>query len=314
MQPNPYTGRFARLFKGFDKARGTDEGGWKHEPVTLGAYSAHLAGVTGLGIAPLREDGTVLFGAIDLDEPNFELMRDLQDVLAGPSWLAKSKSGNAHLYVFFDEPIEGWIVRSMLKRALLAVQRPHVEVFPKQDRLMAGRYGNYVRLPYFGHTRPALDARGRVMTLPDFVGNATTTLNEAAKWRKYADMLRIPSPEARHAEQTEFGTQPYLHKCALWIVENRETRPVTAGSRNVVYFRLACQLANCSQYDDDDAMYMLAIVNDASPDPIPEGELRRIYRNATIGQYTATGCDDPLFQPYAHPDCPIAHGDHGGTF
>jgi hypothetical protein len=53
---------------------------------------------------------------------------------------------------------------------------------------------------------------------------------------------------------------------------------------------------------------MLRELNASSPDPISDYELKRILGNAERGEYTSTGCDDPLFQPYAHPDCPIANG------
>ena len=95
--------------------------------------------------------------------------------------------------------------------------------------------------------------------------------------------------------------------CAEHVLKHREDNPVVSGHRAVVYFALSKMLANCNQYRSDEALALLGLINDASPDPIHEQELRRIYFNAERGQFTSTGCDDPLFLPYAHPDCPIAN-------
>jgi hypothetical protein len=61
-------------------------------------------------------------------------------------------------------------------------------------------------------------------------------------------------------------------------------------------------------FEHDECLAMLALVNDASPDPISAAELDRILFNAERGQFTSTSCDDPLFLPYADPECKLAHG------
>jgi hypothetical protein len=66
-------------------------------------------------------------------------------------------------------------------------------------------------------------------------------------------------------------------------------------------------LSNWSEIDHDEALEMMVLVNEASPDRISPAELRRILSNAERGQFTSTGCDDPLVLPFSDPDCPIAH-------
>jgi hypothetical protein len=314
---NPHTARFAALFKGLDRSYGTGKGSWVHEPVTFGHYAEHLAGRgPGLGIAPLKDDGRVHFAAIDLDMPDFEAADTMAGLLPGKAWVEKSRSGNAHVWVFFGDPdgIEAWVPRGILREATAAIGLPKVEVFPKQDRLRAGMFGNYINLPYFGDERLIYENwHGKTnldypLDLAAFVSQAEETLNDADDWRKRARWLGIPSPDEREGrrEGLPHGEQPYLHMCAEHVIENRDSNPVVEGHRAVVYFCLAKQFANCSMYDSDEALQMMALVNDASPDPISESELRRIYFNAERGQFTSTGCDDPLFAPYAHPDCPIA--------
>lgn len=312
--------QFAGLFAGLDSAYGTGEGRWVKEGVTRALYAQHLRGEgPGLGIAPLRENGTVTFAAIDLDAPDFEAASTMQGLLPGQAWIERSRSGNAHIWVFFAEPVEAWSVRGILREATAAIGNPKIEVFPKQDRLRAGMFGNYINLPYYGFERPVLDLSRPVApdaepghqwweyNVNDFVRLAVASLNDPEDWRKRARWLGVPSPEERETTgKHEFGTQPYLHLCTEHIIENRDRNPVVEGHRAVVYFCMAKQLSNCAMFDHDEALQMMALVNDASPDPIGESELRRILSNAERGQFSSTGCDDPLFAPYAHPDCPIA--------
>lgn len=307
--PNPYTGRFMRLFTGFDEAHGTGEGRWIKSPPTRQEYSAHLAGIgPGLGIGPLRRDGYLTFASIDLDRPDFDMGRDLMGLLPGPSFMERSRSGNVHVHVFFGEEIEGWIPRGILREACAALGDTRIEVFPKQDKLRPGGFPNYINLPYYGDTRPILYDNNRdEYDLASFVLTAEAHLNDVDKWRKRADLLRIPSPAEREANSThEFGTQPFLHVCCEKIIENRESNPVVDGHRAVVYFNMAVQLANCVQFNHDEALELLMLVNDASPDPIDPAELEHMLYNAERGGYTRTGCDDPVFYRYADPSCPIA--------
>lgn len=316
-QANPYVGRYKKLFSGLDSAYGTGRGGWVKEPLTRREYSAHLAGIgPGLGVAPLRADNTVTFAAIDLDEPDFETAKTMAEFLPGTAFIEKSRSGNAHIWIFFSDPIEAWVPRGIMREACAAVNMKHVEIFPKQDKLRVGMVGNYVNLPYYGDERPVVGRSDgsasivnleRPMVLGDFIEEAEDALNLASDWRKRAYWLGVPSPEERASsgEHREFGTQPYLHRCAEYAILHRDTNPVLEGHRAVYFFSMSKMLANCSQFSTDEALSILGMLNDESPDPISEGELKRIYFNAERGQFTSTGCDDPLFQPYRDPECKI---------
>ena len=302
--------QFASLFAGRTDAYGTGQGRWIKNPPTLDIYRNHLLGQgPGLGIAPLRDDGTVLFAAIDLDEPDFDAAFEMQGYLPGPSFVESSRSGNAHVWVFFGAPIEAWIPRGILKEAILAAGKEHVEVFPKQDRLLPGMLGNYINLPYYGKDRPIYTGASRLpYTLEGFIESAQCGLNDRQTWLNRANWLSIGPPEARSTEHAEFGTQEQLHICADYVIDNCSINPVMPGHRAVVFFALAKQLLNCVLFDADETLRILREVNAESPEPVPDSELRRTVDNVVRGQFTSTGCDDPLFAPYAHPDCPIANG------
>lgn len=292
---------FMRLFAGRQDAYGTGKGEVVRAPVKAALYEQHLRGDgKGLGIFPLLDDGTLHFAAIDLDEPDFDAARSMQELLPGVTWLERSRSGNAHVWAFFTEPCEAWVARGLMREATVAIDKPRVEVFPKQDRLMEGMVGNYINLPYFGEERPMVDAS----SLAEFVGRALVLRNDPESWRKRARFVGIEAPEHR-ISTSEFGEQAQLHPCAEHIIANRFDNPIRAGHRNVVYFNVAKQLLNWRDLDEDEAWDLLAELECASPDRIPESELRRLFENAKRGEWTSTGCDDPLMGPYILDDCPI---------
>jgi hypothetical protein len=321
--------RFMRLFDGLKIAHGTGRGMWIKRPASAEDFAKHLQGEgPGIGIAPLRPDNTVMFAAIDLDEPDFAAAREMQSFLPGASWVEKSRSGNAHVWVFFSAPCEAWVAMGLLKEATVAAGKSRVEVFPKNHDFSKVKLGNYINLPYHGDQRPILKAkpedvedhwhpglqggaaaswvRGWEYTLDEFLDVAEDSRTDPETWRTRARWLLLSPPEQRESK-AEFGKQQNLHICAQHIIETADTNPILEGHRAAVYFALAKQLTNWALVDHDEALMMMRSVNEASPDRISDHELRRILGNAERGQFTSTGCDDPLFAPYAHPDCPIAN-------
>ena len=307
-----YLPRFRRLFSGLDEAFGTGEGRWVKRPVRPDDFVDHLEGRgKGIGIGPLRPDNTVLFAAIDLDEPDFDAAQEMQQYIPGPSFIERSRSGNAHVWCFFSEPCEAWVAMGLLKLATEAAGKDHVEVFPKNWDFNRVTFGNYINLPYHGvgnlhiPNRPilipgTLDA----FSLEEFLWEAENALNDPETWRKKARFMQLVDPATRK-DAGEFGTAPNLHICAKRIIE--DGLPIHEGNRNGVFFMLAKCLSNWSQVDHDEALTLMLSVNDESPEPLPRSEVIRILGNAERGRYTSTGCDDPLVAPYTDPTCPIAH-------
>lgn len=298
---------FAELFRGRTDAYGTNAGGVEHVPVTIAHYGVHLKGECPIGIFPILDDNTVWFGAIDLDRPDFELAQKMQTLIPGASWVERSRSGNAHIWVFFDSPAPAWAVRVVLSGATQAVGHPEVEVFPKQDMLKPGMVGNYINLPLFGDKRPILVASGAMSPTPSTaVELMYKHRQDPAAWERRARALG-GVPPAERERTSEWGTQPNPHICAGYIIKGRFDRPLQAGHRHVVLFNLAVQLLNWRECSEHEAWNWVQLVNLDSPRPIPPSELERLFENARDGQWTRTGCDDPVMFPYVHPDCPIAH-------
>src|SRR5512137_2108994 len=108
--------RFAALFSGLSRAYGVYEikknglAGEKvkgqaktlTQEVTLELYSKHLEGKSSLGIIPIRDDNTCLFGAIDVDiYKNFDIEEFSKKVYSYnlPLVPCRTKSGGVHLYI-----------------------------------------------------------------------------------------------------------------------------------------------------------------------------------------------------------------------
>lgn len=153
---------FAGLERGhgrYDVSEGGQEGDKKKgrasyvkSPVTVELWEDHLAGKVGIGIVPIRDDATVVWGAIDVDRYNIDLAA-LSLVLANsPLILCRSKSGGAHIFCFTSEPVSARSMQERLARAAAALGYGGVEVFPKQVELLTARgdMGNWLNMPYFG--------------------------------------------------------------------------------------------------------------------------------------------------------------------
>lgn len=158
--------RFARLFSGYENVYGqysvdsavvtekgkVDGSAWTNRGSP--DWRKHLEGKLGLGIIPLKIDNTVLFGAIDVDiykGLNHVHIEKKIDRLGLPLVVCRSKSGGAHLYVFFKEPIKASVVISQLSEWASVLGFGGSEIFPKQkERLSPNDIGNWINLPYFG--------------------------------------------------------------------------------------------------------------------------------------------------------------------
>jgi hypothetical protein len=123
------------------------------EPPTIDLFEAHLSGQTPVGIYLLDDNEQVSFGAIDIDVYPIDLgvLANRLDQMSLPLIVCNSKSGGAHVYVFFESPQNPAETIDVLKTIAEASGYPGVEVFPKQAKRPSGGYGNYINLPFFGH-------------------------------------------------------------------------------------------------------------------------------------------------------------------
>lgn len=119
-----------------------------------------------MGCYPLLADDTVKIAAIDFDNSSWrsdtsavaEVLREL----GLPVARERSRSGNgAHLWFFFERPVRAQVVRDVLSFVLsMVIERNSAvgldsfdRLFPNQNRLPKGGFGNLIALPLQGAAR-----------------------------------------------------------------------------------------------------------------------------------------------------------------
>lgn len=200
--------RFESLFTGLTRAygytklsnkRSTEGKVQTHNKTVIASltskkYAAHLQGQEALGIVPIQDGDTCQFGAIDIDDYDGLDHAAIAAELSNkglPLTVCKSKSNGAHLYVFFEQPVDAHNARAMLMRISVILGQPGVEIFPKQSQLASSEdVGNWINLPYFNGERRAVDADGNELTLAEFLDHA-----EAMRVTDL-DQLQVDTPEA----------------------------------------------------------------------------------------------------------------------
>lgn len=209
-----YAERIAALFAGLGRAYGVYQleparkGSTKragrartmHGDVSLSLWERHLLGDQGLGIVPIRDDGTAVFGAIDIDkyDLNYAELELTCAKIGLPVLLCRTKSGGVHAYVFCAEPVPASLLRARLSEWATAIGFGSSEIFPKQDALLNnGDVGNWINMPYFaalseeGTERFAI-YKDKPLTLDEF-------LARAEKCRITEDQLeKLTIPEEEH--------------------------------------------------------------------------------------------------------------------
>lgn len=152
---------------------------WTNEPLTNLRLRQHLSGGPGRGVCPIKEgESTTRLALLDLDSHHgetpwsgmVEVATKLIDALRDAGLMCtpfRSSGGRGiHLFMLWAEPQDAYSVRSLISEVLASVGYRHgaggvkdgqVEIFPKQDRVGAGEYGNQFILPLAGKSEPLDD-------------------------------------------------------------------------------------------------------------------------------------------------------------
>jgi len=173
--------------------------------VTLELWHDHLMGKQGLGIIPINEDSKVKFAAIDIDQYPLDL-HDLNERVQRdklPLTVCRTKSGGAHLFIFFTEWIDAKLVQSKMRELSAFLGFGDSEIFPKQTKIIVerGDVGQWINMPYFNVTRTdryAFTTSSKKTDLEGFVKEAMIrriTLDDLNKlWSSKNDILKGGPP------------------------------------------------------------------------------------------------------------------------
>jgi superfamily II DNA or RNA helicase len=135
-------------------------------PLTDTAIREHLLGKQTIGIYPLLPDETCWFLAVDFDKKSWRedtaaFLRTC-DLFGVPASLERSRSGNGgHVWIFFTRPVSAaaarrmgcvFLTQSMESRHSIGLDS-YDRLFPNQDTMPKGGFGNLISLPLQGMPR-----------------------------------------------------------------------------------------------------------------------------------------------------------------
>ena len=135
-------------------------------PVTDQVILDHLRGRVVAGVYPLLQDDTCWFLAIDFDKGGWQAdvsaLVETCRAMRLPAAVERSRSGNgAHVWFFFREPVAArtarqfgchLITETMARRHELPMTS-YDRLFPNQDTLPRGGFGNLIALPFQNEAR-----------------------------------------------------------------------------------------------------------------------------------------------------------------
>jgi len=276
----------------------------------------HLGGRKPYGVYLLDEDKTKAI-AVDFDSddanPVLEFVKTAQHY-GFAAYIERSKSKGYHVWVFFDCPVLAWKARLVVSEILDEIGQPNTEIFPKQDALQEGQYGNFINAPLFGLLVPQgrtvfLNPDNGLKPLPnqwDVIENivrvseqALDMIIEVNDWTK--DRVATPAPDTSPDSLSRtFGLPP----CAKRMLEEG-----VKEYQRVACFRLAVAVHKAG-VPLDAAMAALNVwalknqpVNGKSI--ITRREIMDQAADAYRRPYRSCGCNHPAVRPYCDPACPL---------
>ena len=129
-------------------------------PLSEEVIRDHLLGKQTIGVYPLLQDDTCWFVAVDFDKKSWEadacaFLRMSHEV-GVPASLERSRSGNGgHIWIFLASPVQAALARKLASAVLtLTMERRYSmgldsydRLFPSQDSMPKGGFGNLIALP-----------------------------------------------------------------------------------------------------------------------------------------------------------------------
>ncbi len=246
-------------------------------PVTDSVIRQHLDGQITVGVYPLLEDDTCWFLAVDFDKE--EWAKDATAFLVTcqantiPAYLERSRSGNGgHVWIFFNEPVPAALARQLGEFLITETMEARSELdmksydrlFPNQDTLPKGGFGNLIALPLQKVPRGAGNSvfvDGSLAPIPD-------------QWSLLANVSRIS-----FLELTEFLKENIKIKGLLGIRKSQideETAPWENQSLSErIFKKLTCALPDLITVVMANQLYI-------KKDGLPSQLITRIKRLASF--------------------------------
>jgi hypothetical protein len=255
--------------------------------LTLKDYQNHLAKTGGMALAiiPNTRTGNVWFGCLDIDKDDIdheELARRI-DNFALPLHVFVSRSGAAHVYIFFDgdgKPAQ--LVRKMLEEYAAALgcgkDLPKAEIFPNQDQFDESVLGHHITIPLYG-CEDADDRRGKFIDAHGQQWGLNGFLDRVEVW---PSKRKMPFPV--RGESFEQGPP------CLETIQRKGGLP--DGYRNNGLYNVGVYLKKA--YPDEWEERLEAYNRKYLKSPVEKKELLNIIKSLKKKDYKFTCAKDPI--------------------
>ena len=190
-------------------------------PTTEAMWQAHLDGKKPLGVVPIKNSGTCVWGSIDIDDYDVEITEVIKKVESAklPLVPCRSKSGGLHLFLFLKDAVEASLMQSTLRDIAASIGFGGSEIFPKQSKLLVdqGDQGNWIVMPYYGSDfggklkmQYGIKKTGAEMMISEFLDFAEHKRVSAAD----ISLVRVKKPKK---ERPPFSDGPpcLVHLCGM---------------------------------------------------------------------------------------------------
>jgi len=286
-------------------------------PVTEAIFLAHLTGRQPYGVYLLYND-RIRSIAVDMDTDDRLIPMDFVSLASHygfEAYIERSKSKGYHVWLFFTQAgVLAAKARTVIKHLLEEMERPDIEVFPKQDRLsQTVQYGNFINAPLFGQLVP----KGRTVFIDptsfkpypdqwDFLDSVKRYTESDLDEIIELNELCLPSqPDTSVLTPIEPNNNAYpLPLCAQKMLEKG-----VSEFQRVSCFRLAVHLKRLGIPCD---IAISALIKWAEKNCPVEGK-QRISEKEIIEQavsaykknYQGYGCDSEAVAPFCESRCPL---------
>lgn len=295
------------LFRGYEKAHGrydvkrVNDKGKNEGPAKTVATPAlpliwdiHLAGTgPGIGIIPLLSDDTIYWACIDIDINSIDhnaLEKRCHD-LKMPVVVCRSKSGGAHVFLFFKEPTEAKPVMDMLSYWASVLGYGGAEIFPKQSsRYDENDIGNWLNMPYYHVDRTTRFCvhDGKELELSEFLEFAESMMVDF----KQLEEIQKPLKKNGNGQDLNDGLYEEGPPCLQRLLANGG---FPDGTRNDGMYNVGVYLRKRFPDDWPDKIqeYNLAMCDP----PLTLGEINTVVKSGQRKDYEFR-CKKPPIQQY----------------
>lgn len=300
---------FKELFTGRQDAYGMNKFCMK-EALTENIYKEHLEGTKRIGVYPIVDNTKTKWIAIDVDTPNFNIVRDYAIAAEKHDinvYIERSKSKGFHAWIFFEEFISAVQARLVVEMLLKEIDYV-TEIFPKQDKTtQASPFGNFIFLPLFGgDTKNAKTIFVDTNNNPLITDSNNLGLLKKVTIKVFKDVIEInglkreeiPHVPIEDNTQKIFSSKEYpcISKIKLGI---------SKGSRSECAFRLAIHFKE-RKMAQDDIQILLSNWNIKNNPPLESYKIVSAIKSVFKGGYKSRGCESSLILEYCDKEnCPL---------